>query len=114
MVLLGDAVWSLTHYSGIGASSPVAGADLLGTTLQRNPGFAARALREREQKLRPFIGAVQTTAHQDLVIFVPQTRRDRTTRIVTLNLLRNPVAKRVMMGVIARQFREKSMDVAGA
>ncbi|GAB2572786.1 FAD-dependent oxidoreductase [Paractinoplanes abujensis] len=113
VVLLGDAAWSLTLYSGMGASSALAGADLLGTTLQRNPGNPVRALREWEQKLRPFIGAVQTTAHRDLVMFVPQTRRDRTARTVTLNLLRNPVVKRVMKGVISRQFREKSMDVAG-
>ncbi|MBL7260100.1 FAD-dependent monooxygenase [Paractinoplanes lichenicola] len=113
VVLLGDAAWCLTLYSGMGASSALAGADLLGTTLQRNPGAPARALREWEQKLRPFIGAVQTTAHKDLVMFVPQTRRDRTARTVTLSLLRNPLAKRVMRGVIAQQFREKSLDVAG-
>ncbi len=114
VVLLGDSAWSLTLYSGMGASSALAGADLLGTTLQRNPGAPARALREWEQKLRPFIGTVQTAAHKDLVMFVPRTRRDRTTRTITLNLLRNPITKRVMNKAIAQQFREKSMDVAGA
>ncbi|MFE1589282.1 hypothetical protein [Streptomyces sp. NPDC059402] len=36
VVLLGDAAWCLTLYSGMGASTAMAGADLLGTLLQRN------------------------------------------------------------------------------
>jgi 2-polyprenyl-6-methoxyphenol hydroxylase-like FAD-dependent oxidoreductase len=43
VVLLGDAAWCPTPYSGMGASSAISGADLLGTMLQRHP---SRALRE--------------------------------------------------------------------
>ncbi|WP_405694510.1 FAD-dependent monooxygenase [Streptomyces coelicoflavus] len=55
IVLLGDAAWCLTLYSSMGASTAMAGADLLGTLLQRNPGNTPRALREWDQKLRPFM-----------------------------------------------------------
>lgn len=114
VVLLGDSAWCLTLYSGMGASSALAGADLLGTVLQRNPGNPARALREWEMRLRPFIADHQRNGRRDLVTFVPQTRRDKTTRTMTQTLLGNATGKRVMQRVFAGQFKEKSIDVAAA
>ncbi|WP_369372390.1 FAD-dependent monooxygenase [Promicromonospora sp. Populi] len=114
VVLLGDAAWCLTLYSGMGASSALAGADLLGTVLQRNPGSPARALREWEMRMRPFIGAHQNNGRRDLVHFVPQTRRDKSTRTLTQTLLGNPTGKRIMQRIIAPHFQEKSIDVAAA
>lgn len=114
VVLLGDSAWCLTLYSGMGASSALAGADLLGTVLQRNPGNPARALREWEMRLRPFIAGHQKNGRRDLVMFVPQTRRDKTTRTLTQTLLGNATGKRVMQRVFAGQFKEKSIDVAAA
>ncbi|MEU6782183.1 FAD-dependent monooxygenase [Nonomuraea angiospora] len=40
VVLVGDAAWCVTLYAGMGASSGMAGADLLGTMPARHPGFA--------------------------------------------------------------------------
>ena len=114
VVLLGDSAWCLTLYSGMGASSALAGADLLGTVLQRNPGNPARALREWEMRLRPFIADHQKNGRRDLVMFVPQTDRDKTRRTLTQTLLGNPTGKRVMQRVFAGQFKEKSIDVAAA
>jgi 2-polyprenyl-6-methoxyphenol hydroxylase-like FAD-dependent oxidoreductase len=114
VVLLGDSAWCVTLYSGMGASSALAGADLLGTVLQRNPGNPARALREWEMRLRPFIADHQKNGRRDLVMFVPQTRRDKTTRTMTQTLLGNSTTKRIMQRVLAGQFKEKSLDVAAA
>jgi 2-polyprenyl-6-methoxyphenol hydroxylase-like FAD-dependent oxidoreductase len=114
VVLLGDSAWCLTLYSGMGASTALAGADLLGTVLQRNPGNPARALREWEMRLRPFIAGHQQNGRRDLTMFVPQTRRDKKTRTMTQTLLGNPTGKRVMKRVFAGQFKEKSIDVAAA
>lgn len=114
VVLLGDSAWCVTLYSGMGASSALAGADLLGTVLQRNPGNPARALREWDMRLRPFIAGHQKNGRRDLVMFVPQTRRDKSNRTLTQKLLGNPTGKRLMQRVFAPMFQEKSVDVAAA
>lgn len=114
VVLLGDAAWCLTLYSGMGASSAISGADLLGTLLQRNPGNPARALREWDQRMRPFIADVQHHARKELVQFVPQTRKDKLTRTFTGSLMATPVGKRVMKALLANAFRDKSRDPAAA
>lgn len=114
VVLLGDSAWCLTLYSGMGASTALAGADLLGTVLQRNPGNPARALREWEMRLRPFIADHQKNGRRDLVSFVPQTDGDKARRTLTQKLLGNATGKRVMQRVFAGQFKEKAIDVAAA
>lgn len=114
VVLLGDSAWCVTLYSGMGASSALAGADLLGTVLQRNPGNPARALREWEMRLRPFIADHQKSGRRDLMMFVPQTRRDKARRTMTQTLLGNGTTKRLMQRALAGQFKEKSIDVAAA
>lgn len=53
VVLLGDAAWCVTLFAGFGSSLAVAGADLLGTMLERHPGDVAAALRAWEAELRP-------------------------------------------------------------
>jgi 2-polyprenyl-6-methoxyphenol hydroxylase-like FAD-dependent oxidoreductase len=114
VVLLGDAAWSLTAYSGMGASTALAGADFLGTVLQRNPGNPARALREWETRLRPFITTHQAIGRRDLVMFVPQTRRDRNRRTASQVLFGTAAGKRVMQRLVAGRFRHKSVDIAAA
>lgn len=53
VVLLGDAAWCVTLFAGFGSSLAVAGADQLGTALQRHPGDVRGALRAWETELRP-------------------------------------------------------------
>lgn len=113
VVLLGDSAWCLTLYSGMGASSGLAGADLLGTSLQRNADNTARALREWEQRLRPFITTQQKFGRAEgLGMFVPQTRRALTVRTITQKLATNPVTKRAMNSLMANAFKSKSVDIA--
>ncbi|GKQ39192.1 FAD-dependent monooxygenase [Streptomyces sp. A012304] len=113
VVLLGDSAWCLTLYSGMGASTALAGADLLGTLLQRSRGNTARALREWDQRLRPFMALQQRTGRtQGLTMFVPQSRRDKAVRTFTQALTSRPGGKRVMKTLAARQFKEKSIDIA--
>lgn len=113
IVVLGDAAWCLTLYSGMGASTAMAGADLLGTLLQRNPGNIARALREWDQKLRPFMVLQQKSGRtQGLTMFVPQTRKDKAIRTAMQKVLTNRAGKCVMSAVMAKGFKEKSIDIA--
>ncbi|MET8003586.1 hypothetical protein [Nonomuraea glycinis] len=55
VVLVGDAAWCLSLYAGMGASSAIAGGELLGTMLHRHPGDVPAALRNWEARMRPFI-----------------------------------------------------------
>ncbi|MFI5626623.1 FAD-dependent monooxygenase [Nocardioides sp. NPDC051685] len=113
VVLVGDAAWCLTLYSGMGASTAISGADLLGTTLARNPGNTARALREWEQRLRPFIEVQQRSGRTDgLAMFVPQTRRDLMMRNAMSLITSHKVTKSAFRSRIAVKFREKSIDIA--
>ncbi|MFJ8655801.1 FAD-dependent monooxygenase [Streptomyces rochei] len=113
IVLLGDAAWCLTLYSGMGASTAMAGADLLGTLLQRNPGNTPRALREWDQKLRPFMELQQKSARTEgLPTFVPQTRKDKIVRTAMQKVLTNRVGKKVMTAMMDKAFKEMSIDVA--
>ncbi len=113
VVLLGDSAWCMTLYSGMGASTALAGADLLGTLLQRNGGNITRALREWDQRLRPFIALQQRNGRtQGLTMFVPQRRRDKAVRTFTQTLLRHPFGRRVMKPLVTRRFKEKSVDIA--
>ncbi|MFI2294745.1 FAD-dependent monooxygenase [Isoptericola sp. NPDC019571] len=113
VVLVGDSAWCLTLYSGMGASLGMAGADLLGTTLARNPGNTTRALREWEQRLRPFVDVQQRSGRTDgLSMFVPQTRRDLATRNVMSKVTSNKLTNRLMRAAIATKFKEKSLDIA--
>ncbi|AQW56487.1 FAD-dependent monooxygenase [Streptomyces violaceusniger] len=113
VVLLGDSAWCMTLYSGMGASTALAGADLLGTLLQRNGGNTTRALREWDQRLRPFIALQQRSGRtQGLTMFVPQSHRDKAVRTFTQRLTSHPVGKRLMKTLAARQFKEKSIDIA--
>ncbi|MFE6649192.1 FAD-dependent monooxygenase [Nocardioides sp. NPDC057772] len=113
VVVVGDAAWCPTLYSGMGASTAISGADLLGTTLARNPGNTARALREWEQRLRPFIEVQQRSGRTDgLAMFVPQNRRDLLMRQAVSLISSNDVTKRAYRSVLAGKIKEKSLDVA--
>ncbi|WP_151769534.1 FAD-dependent monooxygenase [Streptomyces abyssomicinicus] len=113
VVLLGDSAWCLTLYSGMGASTALAGADLLGTLLQRNGDGIPRALREWQQRLSPFMAAQQRSGRtQGLTMFVPQNRKDKALRTIMQSLVSRPLGKRVMTALAARQFKEKSVDIA--
>ncbi len=71
VVLVGDAAWCETLYSGMGVSSSLAGPDLLGTMLGRYPDDLDRALRAWEHSLRPYISAYQGFGVKQRFFFVP-------------------------------------------
>ena len=98
VVLLGDAAWCATLYSGMGASTGLAGADLLGTMLEHHRGDIRAALSEWESRLRPFISECQQAGVQRRLFFTPGTKmqiaiRPLLARAVQLPLL-GPVLNR--------------------
>ncbi|MGW6500617.1 FAD-dependent monooxygenase [Nonomuraea angiospora] len=91
VVLVGDAAWCVTLYAGMGASSGMAGADLLGTMLARHPGSVTRALAGWERQLRPSIGYLQGNGMQMRSLFVPATRFEVARRKVMVRMSKLPV-----------------------
>lgn len=70
VMLLGDAAWCPTLYSGMGATSSLSGADVLRVALQEHPDSLERALTAWEEKLRGPIDEFQKAAFPMRSIFV--------------------------------------------
>lgn len=73
VVLVGDAAWCLTLYSGMGATTGILGGTVLGEQLAQHPDDVAAALAGYEAELRPFISKHQRLAHPKSQLFVPSS-----------------------------------------
>jgi 2-polyprenyl-6-methoxyphenol hydroxylase-like FAD-dependent oxidoreductase len=71
VVLVGDSAWCVTLWAGMGVSAGLAGADLLGSMLERHPHDISRALDEWEAQLRPYIDYYQTMGIAQRGFFMP-------------------------------------------
>ncbi|MGU3502863.1 FAD-dependent monooxygenase [Mycobacterium sp. C31M] len=74
VVLVGDSAWCPTLYSGMGSSTAMAGADLLGTVLDERPDNLEIALAEWERRLRPYTEKYQKAGAKAAFGFTPPTR----------------------------------------
>ncbi|MGI5292093.1 FAD-dependent monooxygenase [Nonomuraea polychroma] len=114
VVLVGDAAWCVSVYAGMGASSAMAGGELLGTMLQRHPGNVPAALRAWEARMRPFIHIEQDSALLLRMLFTPHDRREQIMRGAMLRLMRRPRLGQAMGKMIkGPDFINKEFDVAG-
>ncbi|MFI6478325.1 FAD-dependent monooxygenase [Nonomuraea sp. NPDC050663] len=115
VVLIGDAAWCVTLYAGMGASSGIAGAELLGTMLRRHPGDLPAALAAWEARMRPFISTEQDSALFMRKIFTPHDRGEQLARAMMMRMMRTPALARAM-GKIMRgpDMSNKELDVAAA
>ncbi|MDX2606719.1 FAD-dependent monooxygenase [Streptomyces caniscabiei] len=114
VVLVGDAAWCLTVYSAMGASTGLAGADLLGTMLERHPHDVPRALQDWEDHLRPFIEHHLGSGVSQRSFFTPGTRAELLLRSVMIHLARLPIVGRLLAKTRAESARMKSLDIAAA
>ncbi|MGP3961258.1 FAD-dependent monooxygenase [Nonomuraea sp. 3N208] len=113
VVLAGDAAWCVTLYAGMGASSAIAGGELLGTMLQRHPGDLPGALRAWEARLRPFIHTEQNSALIMRRLFTPQDRKEQLMRTMMLRLMHAPVLGQTMGKIMkGPDMKNKAFDVA--
>ncbi|MFD0413824.1 FAD-dependent monooxygenase [Streptomyces sp. NPDC127108] len=115
VVLVGDAAWCMTLYSGMGVSGGMAGGELLGTMLERHQGDVSGALRAWEARMRPFIRAQQDSA---LVsgrrMFTPLDRKELIVRAGISRLMRVPgLGKAFCRRLLdSKDMRAKNTDVA--
>ncbi|MFC4071962.1 hypothetical protein [Actinoplanes subglobosus] len=90
VVLAGDAAWCLTLYSGMGASTGMAGADLLGTMIERHLDDLGTAVKIWEERLRPYIQDQQTSALTDRLLFVAKDKQEYAIRTQTMRMQADP------------------------
>jgi 2-polyprenyl-6-methoxyphenol hydroxylase-like FAD-dependent oxidoreductase len=116
VVLIGDAAWCLTLYSGMGASTGLAGADLLGTMLERHRDDVPAALRDWEEHLHPFIDHHLESGVTMRAFFTPANRTEQLVRSVMTRLARMPIASKLLGNSRTRSTdaRLKMLDIAAA
>ncbi|GAB3209608.1 FAD-dependent monooxygenase [Marinactinospora thermotolerans] len=114
VVLLGDAAWCLTLYSGMGASTAMAGAELLGTMLDRHPDDLGRALDSWHKRLSPFIAYQLKSGMQMRQLFTPGDRSQQRRRAAMMRLRNAPLIGTVLQKQMSRSedFRMKALDIA--
>ncbi len=114
VVLVGDSAWCPTLYSGMGASSAMAGADLLGTMLNLCPEDVPVALARWEAHLRPSIEQVQTNGRAMQSLFVPASPAQLTRLRLMARLSKNPVTGPTLTRLRTRTpaFRLNDTDFA--
>jgi 2-polyprenyl-6-methoxyphenol hydroxylase-like FAD-dependent oxidoreductase len=98
VVLVGDAAWCMTTYSGMGASSALRGGAALGAALQEHPDDLDAALDAWEAGLRPFITEQQDSARVKQQRFVPSSRLTEVLRSVVLGVARWIIHRRLAAG----------------
>lgn len=74
VVLVGDAAWCMTLYSGMGATAGMLGGAALGDALAAHPDNLTEALEAYEAEVRPFVTKHQRAAKVKSQIFVPSSR----------------------------------------
>lgn len=115
VVLVGDSAWCVTLYAGVGVSSGLAGADLLGTMLERHPDDLEAALTEWERGLRPYITRYQDGAPDDRRIFVVDNRAQILLRRVIPVLGKTRLGRRLTDRVmkVDEIVKHKGADIVG-
>lgn len=95
VVLVGDSAWCVTLYAGMGVSSGLTGADMLGTMLERHDDIGT-AFTEWERALRPYIDHYQDGAAGDRKIFMADNRLEILVRRTLPKLARTRLGGRLM------------------
>lgn len=114
VVLVGDSAWCVTLYSGMGVSAGLAGAELLGTMLQRHSNDIGRALTDWERRLRPFIKYHQRNGMSQRVFFNPANWREVLQRKMLTRGVRYPVLGPLVRRLRLKGARMKQLDIAAS
>ncbi|WIX98163.1 FAD-dependent monooxygenase [Amycolatopsis mongoliensis] len=116
VVLVGDAAWCVTLYAGMGVSSGLTGAELLGVMLDRHGADVGAALDAWEQALRPYVDHYLDGAFADRKVFVVNTRLEILFRRMVPRLRRFRLGRRLVdrMVRIDEIAKYKNVDIVGA
>ena len=114
VVLLGDAAWCPTLYSGMGATSALAGADALGLMLAKHPDDIETALTAWEDKLRPAIADFQQSAYPMRAIFTQTSAKEQRRQSIVIAMRRLMFRFPALMSLRLRSkhFQLRNSDLA--
>jgi 2-polyprenyl-6-methoxyphenol hydroxylase-like FAD-dependent oxidoreductase len=102
VVLIGDSAWCPTLYSGMGASTGMAGGELLGTVFEQHTDSIENALADWEQRLRRYTDSFQGLGASGSHIFTPSSEKIIRLRRVFMAARRSPVLAPVINSVLRR------------
>jgi 2-polyprenyl-6-methoxyphenol hydroxylase-like FAD-dependent oxidoreductase len=91
VVLVGDSAWCPTLYSGMGASTGMAGGELLGTVLAEHPDSIEDALTDWEQRLRRYTDSFQRIGANACSVFTPSNNAGILLRRLVTSARQSPV-----------------------
>ncbi|MEW2476263.1 FAD-dependent oxidoreductase [Micromonospora gifhornensis] len=103
VLLLGDAAWCVTLFAGHGAALALAGADRLGTALNRPYQDIPTALAGWEAALRPKIVKRQALARRGMHQYAPPSRVHVWLNDVTMRAITLPGVRGVLRRAVERQ-----------
>lgn len=114
VVLLGDAAWSMTLYSGLGTSAALAGGELLGTMLERHHDDLPAAFGDWERRMRPYIDYQHDHLAARRLLFAPATRTQRAVRGTLLRMRWAPALGPAFghLMAVSSETKMKRFDVA--
>jgi 2-polyprenyl-6-methoxyphenol hydroxylase-like FAD-dependent oxidoreductase len=102
VVLVGDAAWCPTLYSGQGSALALVGGETLGTYLAAHPGDPEAGLAAWESAHRPAASAAGSAARRSRHFFLPGNRVVAALRAAALRLASWSPAGRVLQAVASR------------
>lgn len=113
VVLVGDSAWCPSLYSGMGASSGLVGANLLGRRLERHSDDIEAALDDWERTLRPRITNFQRSGKLGINMFTLKTARAIRLRRTLMSLMTKPVIRQSIatFGKYLPPMRERELPV---
>lgn len=116
VALIGDAAWCMTLYSGLGAASGIAGAELLGTLLRRQDHDPLSALPEWNRHIAPFVEYQHRTIDQSRAMFTSHDRAQHLQRKAMMRLLSLPSVSKLLGRTLSRSkaFQMKAIDIGAA
>lgn len=116
VVLVGDSAWCPTLYSGMGSSTGMAGADLLGAVLEENPVSLEAALTDWERRLRPYTDSYQKMGATGALAFTPPNERAIILRKLIQSQLRRPWLAPVIQlaAKVVPLIRDRNVDLVAA
>jgi 2-polyprenyl-6-methoxyphenol hydroxylase-like FAD-dependent oxidoreductase len=114
VVLVGDSAWCPTLYSGMGATSGIGGADLLGAALRKHPDDLDAALDGWEKVMRPKIANFQkegATQGRKNFVSLTQAELDKRNKSVgqRRKMIKNPIVGRLLKHV--PMIRNRNADL---
>lgn len=102
VILMGDAAWCVCLYSGMGATSGLVGANVLGALLAQQPDDLEGALAQWESRMRPFIADNMRLGERNRFFFTPATRAGRLGRAAMMWAIRQPWGRSLALRLSGR------------